>query len=89
MSWKREHSKLYSNTDEEGSRWMVWRENYHKILEHNKANHSFALRLNQFADLVGILVITVHVVVSFIWITFSTDTRGVCLFLPGHSETLL
>ena len=52
MSWKRQHSKLYSDTDEEGSRWMVWRENYHKILEHNKANHSFALGLNQFADLV-------------------------------------
>lgn len=53
-SWKRQHSKLYSNSDEEGSRWMVWRENYHKIMEHNKANHSFTLGLNQFADLVSL-----------------------------------
>ena len=52
LSWKRQHYKVYSSS-EEGSRWMVWRENYHKIQQHNKANHSFVLGLNSFADLVS------------------------------------
>lgn len=51
FSWKRQHAKVYSSGDE-GSKWVVWRENYHKIQEHNKANHSFSLALNEFADMV-------------------------------------
>ena len=53
LSWKRQHSKMYYNTREEGSRWTVWRKNYQLIMEHNKANHSFSLGLNEFADLVN------------------------------------
>ncbi len=52
LSWKREHSKVYYNTREEGSRWAVWRGNYQLIMEHNKNNHSFSLGLNEFADMV-------------------------------------
>lgn len=51
FSWKRQHAKVYSSQDE-GSKWKVWRENYRKIQEHNKANHSFTLGLNEFADMV-------------------------------------
>ena len=54
--WKKQHSKSYYTGDEESSRWEVWRENYHKIMEHNKANHSFTLGLNQFADMVSIIL---------------------------------
>ena len=50
--WKTLHSKSYFTGEEENSRWIVWRENYDKIMEHNKVNHSFSLGLNQFADLV-------------------------------------
>lgn len=37
---------------------MVWRANYLKIQEHNKANHSFSLGLNEFADLVKLQLVT-------------------------------
>ena len=53
LSWKRQHSKSYYNPREEGSRWAVWRANYQLIQEHNRANHSFTLGLNEFADLVS------------------------------------
>lgn len=49
--WKKQHAKMYSYRDE-GSKWKVWRENYQKIQEHNKANYSFTLGLNEFADMV-------------------------------------
>lgn len=51
-SWKRQHAKTYSSNNDEDSKWTVWRENYHKIQEHNRANHSFSLGLNEFADMV-------------------------------------
>ena len=51
FSWKQQHAKVYSSQDE-GSKWRVWRENYQRIQEHNKANHSFTLGLNEFADMV-------------------------------------
>lgn len=52
-SWKSLHSKTYEDEDEEGVRRVVWYDNYKKILEHNSANRSYSLALNQFADLVG------------------------------------
>jgi len=52
-SWKSLHSKNYEDDDEEGARRLVWYDNYKKILEHNSANRSYSLALNQFADLVG------------------------------------
>lgn len=51
LVWKRQHAKIYSYRDE-SSKWKVWRENYQKIQEHNKANYSFTLGLNEFADMV-------------------------------------
>ncbi len=56
FTWKRQHSKVYSTRDE-GSKWKVWRLNYQKIEEHNKANHSFSLGLNEFADMVILNII--------------------------------
>lgn len=52
-SWKSLHSKTYEDEDEEGARRVVWYDNYKKIVEHNSANRSYSLALNQFADLVG------------------------------------
>lgn len=63
FSWKREHAKVYSMSDE-GPKWAVWRENYQKIQEHNKANHSFSLALNEFADMVRIKGV-LHVETSY------------------------
>ena len=53
QGWKEKHYKVYSSTDEEDSRLSIWRDNYQKIMEHNMANHSFTLSLNQFADMVS------------------------------------
>lgn len=53
QGWKDKHFKVYSSLDEEDSRLSIWRENYRRILEHNMANHSFTLGLNEFADMVG------------------------------------
>ena len=52
QGWKESHYKVYSSPGEEDSRLAIWRENYKKVLEHNMANHSFTLSLNQFADMV-------------------------------------
>lgn len=52
LTWKMQNSKVY-NIREEGSRWNVWRDNFKKIQEHNNANYSFVLGLNEFADMVN------------------------------------
>ena len=52
--WKKTHSKFYSSVQEEGERLGVWQANYKKIMEHNMANKSFTLGLNEFADLVRV-----------------------------------
>ena len=51
-SWKSLHSKTYGDEGEENARRQVWYDNYKKIVEHNSANHSYSLALNEFADLV-------------------------------------
>lgn len=51
-SWKSQHSKSYGNEDEEDARRTVWYDNFKKIVDHNNANHSYSLGLNEFADLV-------------------------------------
>ena len=53
-SWKALHSKTYGDDEEEDVRRNVWHGNYKKIMEHNNANHSYSLALNEFADLVRI-----------------------------------
>ena len=53
--WKRTHSKFYSSAQEEGERLEIWQANYKKIMEHNTANKSFTLGLNEFADLVRVI----------------------------------
>ena len=53
QGWKERHYKVYSSPDEEGSRLSIWKDNYNKIVQHNMANHSFTLSLNQFADMVS------------------------------------
>lgn len=57
FSWKRQHYKTYHTEEEETSRWKVWKDNYRKIQEHNRANHSFTLGLNEFADMVNLALL--------------------------------
>ena len=52
FSWKAQHSKTYSDQDEEDARRLVWHDNLKKIVEHNNANKTYTLALNEFADLV-------------------------------------
>ena len=53
-SWKATHSKSYGDDSEEDARRIVWYDNYKKIVDHNNANRSYTLALNEFADLVRI-----------------------------------
>ena len=56
-SWKLDHEKFYQDSNQENMRRMIWYENYRLISQHNSAaNHSYALELNEFADLVSIYI---------------------------------
>ncbi len=50
--WKSTHLKYYNSLQEESARLRVWQDNYQKIMEHNMANKTFTLSLNEFADMV-------------------------------------
>ena len=52
-SWKSQHSKTYGDEEEEDARREVWYDNYKKIVDHNNANRSYSIALNEFADLVS------------------------------------
>ena len=52
-SWKARYRKVYSNDREAASRQEIWRRNSERISHHNSGNHSFTIKLNQFADLVS------------------------------------
>ena len=75
QGWKDKHYKFYSTPDEEGSRLSVWRENYQKIKEHNMANHSFTLSLNQFADMVGYRFRSIRAFGITLWKTYFFQTQ--------------
>ena len=56
-SWKLDHEKFYQDSNQETMRRMIWYENYRLISQHNSAaNHSYALELNEFADLVSVYI---------------------------------
>ena len=56
QSWKEEHGKLFSSEKEEMERLKIWMKNVAIIEEHNVQNHSFTLRMNQFGDMVGLML---------------------------------
>ena len=49
--WKKTHSKTYSDEGEERVRYVIWRENMKKIIEHNAAGKGFQLAMNHFGDM--------------------------------------
>lgn len=53
-SWKSAHGKFYVDSNEESERRLIWTENYGLITQHNNANRSFSLGLNEFADMVSV-----------------------------------
>ena len=53
--WRQLHGKIYSDEDEQKSK-MTWLENYQYIQKHNSENHQFKLGLNEFADMVSLLL---------------------------------
>jgi hypothetical protein len=89
FTWKRQHSKFYNTAENEGSRWKVWRDNYQKIQEHNKGNHSFSLGLNEFADMVKAAKFLVGKKICTIICIIFLDARRVFLLLPVHSKACL
>lgn len=57
-AWKSTHGKFYALSKEEAARRQIWLENSARIEEHNAGNHSFALGLNHFADMVCLTFIS-------------------------------
>ena len=58
MLWKAEHQRSYSRGQEEVERHSVWLTNRELVLTHNAnwQDHGYTLALNQFADLVSLVV---------------------------------
>ena len=52
QQWKLEHHKTYANIAEEEARKEIWKQSYHRVTQHNLAQHKFHLSLNQFSDMV-------------------------------------
>ena len=46
-----EHRKTYDNYGEYTKRYLIFKDNARKVDNHNAANHSWSMRLNEFADL--------------------------------------
>lgn len=55
-SWKTRHEKVYVDRGEENVRRQIWIQNRARISTHNRGNHSYTLALNQFADMVRIIL---------------------------------
>ena len=52
QQWKLEHHKNYATIAEEEARKEIWKQSYHRITQHNFAQHKFFLAMNQFSDMV-------------------------------------
>ena len=52
QQWKLNYNKYYNSIEEEQECRNVWMQTYHQIWLHNKAEGSFYIELNQFADMV-------------------------------------
>ena len=61
-SWKEKHGKVYMDISEEQKRRDIWIENMAKIQKlNNQAASNFTLAINQFADLVSVMLsLVVH-----------------------------
>lgn len=58
--WKDKHGKVYMDITEEQKRRDVWIENMAKIQKfNNQASSNFTLAINQFADLVSVILSSV------------------------------
>jgi len=55
QQWALNFGKVYTGTEEESHRYMVWLDNYFNILKHNHnpTRENFTLKLNQFGDMTG------------------------------------
>jgi len=52
LIWKSAHNKKYSDFGEEKVRFTIWKDNFNRIIEHNKHNSkSFVLGMNHFGDM--------------------------------------
>jgi len=50
-SWKSLHQKTYATQEEEANRFVVFVDNYHRVIKFNSENETPKLALNKFADL--------------------------------------
>lgn len=58
--WKHQHRKVYSSEKEEANKKQTWLANLRNISHMNLENLSFVMKLNQFADMVSIITVTVR-----------------------------
>ena len=54
MAWKRGNGRWYSSSQEEETRFAVWKENLEYIQQHNSNSdlYGFTLRMNSYGDMV-------------------------------------
>src|SRR4029079_16792135 len=49
--WKKNHSRIYANEEDECFRYDIWNQNYAIIQAHNNCtNKTFKMELNQFSN---------------------------------------
>lgn len=63
--WKGEHKVAYENEEEEQKRYSIWLENMKYIDNHNSKNLSYTLRMNQFGDLVRLLLSDIFFIITY------------------------
>ena len=56
QEWKQKHEKFYEKVEQESSYHKIWNQNYQYVKEHNRGDHSFKLGLNEFADMVRVVL---------------------------------
>lgn len=49
--WKMAHNKAYGDEGEERVRYTIWKDNMHRITEHNSRNKDLVLKMNHFGDM--------------------------------------
>jgi len=54
LIWKSMHNKMYVDLGQEKVRYNIWRDNFNRIIEHNKKNKGFVLGMNHLGDLTTI-----------------------------------
>jgi C1A family cysteine protease len=51
VQWRNAHGRVYASFDEEAERFLVFLDNWYKVITENEKGYSHTLQLNEFADM--------------------------------------